>query len=123
MSLPCLSPNVSGEVVKAALRQLASRTAEDDLPLTIAEAISSADVRLHSREVKPAAAGQSIDVHDRTAFPAGTHRLEVIVLVGFVVGGIGDRGDRGPGGRGRGSVAGGGRWSSSSRRLAASTRR
>jgi hypothetical protein len=98
-------------MVKPCLHELASRAPQDRFPLPTVQPLGLPQIRFDPGEVSPDCGPgvlQSFDVHDRTAFLPARHRLERIVLVGFVFAGADVPGGFG---RRRGSCIGAGRTS------------
>lgn len=82
-------------MVKPCLHEMASSVPQDRFPPPTVQPAGFLDVRLDSGEVSPDSRTgvlQTFDVHDRPPFPAALHRLERIVLVGFVFVGEDDPG-------------------------------
>jgi hypothetical protein len=76
--------------VKPCLHETASRAPQDRFPLPAVQPVGLPQIRFHlgkvSSEGRPRVL-QPFDVHDRTPFLPADHRLERIVLVGFVFAG------------------------------------
>jgi hypothetical protein len=78
------------QIVKPRLHETASRAPQDRFPLPTVQPVGLPQIRFNAGEVSPEGGPrglQPFDVHDRTPFLPAAHRLERIVLVGFVFAG------------------------------------
>ena len=85
-----MPPNVLRQIVKPCLHETASRAQQDRFPLPAVQPVGLPQIRFHSGKVSSEARPRVLkpfDVHDRTPFLPADHRLERIVLVGFVFAG------------------------------------
>lgn len=93
--LPCLLANFLCQIVKPRVHELASRAPQDCFPLPAVQPAGLPQIRFQASKTAPDSRPrvlQSFDVHDRTFLSAVVHRLERIVLVGFVFAGAADPG-------------------------------